>query len=478
MNMSRGTLAAALAALFGACAFSACSSSSGSGNNAGDGGGNPEDSGSSPIDAGGGGDSGSGVDSGGGTDASGPGADSGDAAGEAGPGDAATTVQQQVKHVFVITLENKNYDDTFGTSTQDPYLTGTLAPMGALLTQYYGTGHVSLDNYISMISGQASTLQTQADCQSYNDFTLTGMADNGQAVGTGCVYPATIKTLPDQLKATGYTWRGYMEDMGNDPTREPATCGHVALNAKDVTQTPEAPSASVTMGDQYAGRHDPFIYFHSIIDSADCAANVVNLSQLDTDLASLATTPNFVFVTPNLCNDGHDGDGTGAAGKGCVTGQPGGLTSSDAFLHLWVPKILASAAYKQDGLLIINWDESSYGSIVTSADAGATTLTYTFNGDSCCNEPLGPNVTRPSTSVFVESPTVTLDLVTTGGGGDRTGAVMISQFIQPGTVTNRPYNHYSMLRSIEDIFGLGHLGYAGQDGLVPFGGDIYSSPSP
>jgi len=50
------------------------------------------------------------------------------------------------------------------------------------------------------------------------------------------------------------------------------------------------------------------------------------------DLASIETTPNFVFITPNLFDDGHDGDGTGAAGKRCVTGQPGGLTSSDQFL--------------------------------------------------------------------------------------------------------------------------------------------------
>ena len=225
-------------------------------------------------------------------------------------------VEQRVKHVFVITLENKNYSDTFGTSTQDPYLTGTLKPMGALLTHYYGTGHVSLDNYISMISGQSSTLQTESDCASYNDFNLTGVTADGQAIGDGCVYPDRIKTLPDQLKTAGYSWRGYMEDMGNDPARESATCGHVALNAKDVTQTPEAPSSSVPAGDQYAGRHDPFIYFHSIIDSPDCDTNVVNLSQLDADLASVKTTPNFVFITPNLCDDGHDGDGTGRSRQG------------------------------------------------------------------------------------------------------------------------------------------------------------------
>jgi hypothetical protein len=387
------------------------------------------------------------------------------------------SVARQVKHVFVITLENKSYDDTFGTSTQDPYLRGTLVPMGALLTQYYATGHVSLDNYISMISGQSSTLETQADCASFNDFQLTGVAAHGQAVGVGCVYPKRIKSLPDQLKDAGYTWRAYMEDMGNDPARESATCGHVPLNAVDVTQQPEAPSAAVPTGDQYAGRHDPFIYFHSIIDSPECDTNVVNLSKLDADLGSIRTTPNFVFITPNLCDDGHDGDGTGAPGKGCVTGQPGGLTSSDAFLQIWVPKILASDAYKKDGLLIINFDESATASLTESSTNGLTTITATFDGDSCCDQELGPNVTRPATSTFVVSPTLTYDLVTVGVGGDRTGAVLISKFIQPGTVSNTPYNHYSLLRSIEDVFGLEHLGYAGQAGLKPFGGDVYAKPA-
>jgi hypothetical protein len=380
----------------------------------------------------------------------------------------------QIKHVFVITLENKSYDDTFGTSTQDPYLRGTLVPMGALLSQYYATGHVSLDNYISMISGQSSTLETQADCASFDDFQLTGVVANGQAVGTGCVYPKRIKALPNQLAEAGYTWRAYMEDMGNDPARESATCGHVPLDAVDVTQQPEAPSAAVPTGDQYAGRHNPFIYFHSIIDTPECDANVVNLNKLDADLGAVRTTPNFVFITPNLCDDGHDGDGTGAPGKGCVTGLPGGLTTSDAFLQTWVPKILASPAYKKDGLLIINFDESATASLTSASANGLTTITATFDGDSCCGQELGPNVTRPATSTFVVSPTLTYDLVTVGVGGDRTGAVLISKFITPGTVSSTPYNHYSLLQSIEDIFGVEHLGYAGQAGLKPFGGDVYA----
>jgi phosphatidylinositol-3-phosphatase len=162
--------------------------------------------------------------------------------------------------------------------------------------------------------------------------------------------PAEIKTLADQLNAVGKTWRAYMGDMGNDPNRESATCGHAALNTIDPLQSAEPPSSAVPQGDAYAARHDPFVYFHSIIDSPDCNTNVVNLSLLQQDLLSEATTPNFVFITPNLCDDGHD--------LPCANGQAGGLVSIDAFLQKWVPRIMASPAYQRDGLLVINFDEA------------------------------------------------------------------------------------------------------------------------
>ena len=369
------------------------------------------------------------------------------------------TGYRQIKHVFVITLENEGYDVTFGAGSKAPYLAQTLPAKGALLTQYYGTGHVSLDNYIAMISGQAATLDTRNDCLTFADFQLTGVTADGQAIGTGCVYPSAIKTLPDQLKAAGKTWRGYMEDMGNDPSREAATCGHPALNAADGTQSAEKPSATVPLGDQYATRHNPFAYFHSIIDSPVCNANVVNLSRLQGDLASAATTPNFVFITPNLCNDGHDGP--------CVNGQPGGLVSANAFLQKWVPIIMASPAYLADGLLIINFDEGGATTVSKSTSGG---YVVTFQGETCCSEQPGPNLGSFPQSATPGAYTLTYN----GFGGDRTGAVLLSPFIKPGTVANTPFNHYSMLKSIEEIFDLPHLGYAGQPGLVSFFGCVSS----
>jgi hypothetical protein len=110
-----------------------------------------------------------------------------------------------IRHVFVITLENKNFSATFGPGSDAPYLAQTLALQGALLTQYYGTGHSSLDNYIAMMGGQANTPQTSADCKTYADFRQTGTAPDGQAVGQGCVYPASVRTASPG-RATWATW--------------------------------------------------------------------------------------------------------------------------------------------------------------------------------------------------------------------------------------------------------------------------------
>ena len=382
----------------------------------------------------------------------------------------------KVGHVFIIVLENKSYAKTFpATGTPPaPYLAKNLPAMGAMLTQYHGTGHLSLDNYITMVGGQAPNLQTSTDCIIYTDWVGTTTPDgNGQVTGTGCVYPFAVKNIANQLQDKGLSWKGYMEDMGNDLARDGrATCAHPDLNTQDKTQ-----SASAT--DLYAARHNPFMYYHSIIDDqANCDAHVVPLTALSADLASIATTPNYVFITPNLCNDGHDTD--------CVNGKPGGYESINDFLKEWVPKITHSAAFKKDGLLIVTFDESEFPG-EGSEDSAA-----------CCNEPAGPNfiggIGQTVGNLLLQIPVVggplatlvdTLGLGTlsnvplagpglVGPGGGRIGAVLVSPFIKPGTVSDVPYNHYSMLRSIEDIFEVPHLGYAAQPGLVPFGDDIFN----
>jgi len=350
-------------------------------------------------------------------------------------------------HVFIIVLENEGYRVTFGRRSPATYLK-TLARQGALLPNYYGIGHNSLDNYIAIVSGQAPNPTTQSDCHNYVDFDSKGTTNDGQAIGAGCIYPPNVLTIVDQLK--GLSWKGYMEDMGNDPKRESATCGQPIVSSPDSTQ-------HATPIDQYAGRHNPFIYFHSIVDDAPgCAAHAVNSSTLTNDLQNEATTPNYAFITPNLCHDGHDAP--------CADGQRGGLASADKFLKDIVPNILASPAYKHDGLLIITFDE---------ADIDVTKKGLKGDASACCHEPRGPNI-GPGAMVFDTIADRGPGII--GPGGGRIGAVLLSPFIKPGTISKTPYNHYSLLRSIEDFFDVGHLGYAGQAGLRSFGKDIFTAP--
>jgi phosphatidylinositol-3-phosphatase len=350
-----------------------------------------------------------------------------------------------IRHVFVIVLENEGFDSTFGPASPAPYLATELAPQGALLNHYYGIGHFSLDNYIAMISGQAPNPATQSDCHSYVDFVASGITADGQAIGQGCIYPPDIKTIADQLQSAGLSWKAYMEDLGNDPLRENSTCGQPKLGTHGEDLTRKA-----TPDDQYAARHNPFVYFHSIVDKPVCASAVVNLAVLKDDLRLAATTPNYVFITPNLCHDGHDG---GWPGKKCAGDkEPGGLASADAFLRQLIPQILAAPAFQADGLLVITFDEAGRN------DASA-----------CCGEQQGPNIGIGQTVFGTpdQGPGIA------GPGGGRIGAVLISRFIQPGTISNEPYNHYSLLRTIETIFGLPYLGYAGQPGQKNFGAEIF-----
>jgi hypothetical protein len=376
-------------------------------------------------------------------------------------GRAPGTAAPRVGHVFILLLENEGYQLSFGPASPAPYL-NQLKRRGALVSNYYAISHFSLGNYIALVSGQAPNPATISDCEQFSEFVATGVTPDGQAIGSGCVYPANVATVTNQLEARGLNWKAYMEDMGNDPRRESASCGHPPIGAADNTQAAQ-------IGDQYATRHDPFVYFHSIIDTPSCAQHVRNLGALDADLKSIAATPNYVFITPNLCHDGHDGGPV----SHCVDGEPGGLVSADRFLQSVVPQILASAAFRRDGLLIITFDEAD---IEYDYDA-ATKAVSVRGGDTtaCCNEQPGPNIPAyqadaGSTRTAINGPGLI------GAGGGRIGAVMLSPFIKPGTLSQLPYNHYALLKSVEDMFGLAHLGFAGQPGLEGFGPDIFTQP--
>ncbi len=365
-------------------------------------------------------------------------------AGIAGP--SAATAQHAfkppaIKHVWVIELENEGSAQTFDDPSADPYLAKTLVREGALLKNYYAVGHNSLDNYIAQVTGQAPDTATDNDCGVWTKFTpgVKFEAPYHQLLGNGCVYPKSVLTIGNQLTNKGLTWKAYLQDMGNDPKRDSTTqtkqgpaCGHTKVGTADPTEGAEA-------ADQYAARHEGFMYNESVIgNQAYCDAHVLSFQPLLSDLSKASTTPNFSWLSPNLCNDGHDAP--------CANGDPGGLINIDAFLSMWVPEIMHSPAYK-NGLIFITFDEGT-------------------DSKACCGETSGkspshPNIAQPGMN---------------GPGGGRVGAVLLSPFIKPGTVSTVNYNHYSMLRSFEDLFGLSHLGDASMPQVKSFGPDVYTRP--
>jgi hypothetical protein len=92
-----------------------------------------------------------------------------------------------------------------------------LRGQGALASHYFGTSHFSLGNYIALISGQAPNPATEYDCPQFTEFVSSGFTADGQAIGSGCVYPASVPTIANQLEAAALSWKAYMEDMGNTP---------------------------------------------------------------------------------------------------------------------------------------------------------------------------------------------------------------------------------------------------------------------
>ncbi len=339
-----------------------------------------------------------------------------------------------ISHVIVIDLENESYSATFGPSSPATYLNDTLLPQGELIQHYNAVGHVSADNYIAQVSGQAPNQVTSSDCVTsitslsgtFNDVT-PGTLDPDQALypgqvdGQGCVFPRQVLTIGNQLDraypwSIGSDWREYAEDMGNDAARDGGQadplggtdCAHPSqVNGIGADDTNNAQGPNATGGqvksaitDQYANRHNPFIYFHSVIDNQWlCNHDVVPLGTATTntdgsvgyqghlarDLAHVRTTPRFAFITPNLCDDGHDAT---CAGTNDAGGTTGGLVGADDFLRTWMPLILNSPAYRSGHTLVmITFDE---GGVTDTASAG--------------NEQPGPNSANPGYSPLLNTP--------------------------------------------------------------------------
>jgi hypothetical protein len=327
----------------------------------------------------------------------------------------------RVKHVFVITLSSPGFDAAFGAQSQMPYLANTLRPQGELLSDYSLLTDKGLPNYIGMIGAQSPNALTSGDCTTYSDFPGSAQPDgNGNVAGNGCIYPPQAINIADQLNSARFNWAGYMEDMGKPepvaqgetaPANPPQTCVHPDSEAADQTQdVRKADPTTGYAGSGYAARHNPFVYFHSLLDLGSCTQKDVPLDRLDGALGS--GTPNFSFISPNLCDTGEPTQ--------CDTDvKDPGPVQADRFLSEWVPKIVASPAYQQDGVLIITFGEA------TPAVNGAPV-----------------------------------------------GTLLLSKFLTPGSTNAGAFNPYSIFRTVEDLFGLQHITAGARTGTTSFASDL------
>jgi hypothetical protein len=240
------------------------------------------------------------------------------------------------------------------------------------------------------------------------------MNSGGFVSGNGCIYPVETLTLADQMGSSQLKWHAYMEDMVDPITAAPANC---------VFPEPEA-HEEPALG-AYSSRLNPFAYFHSLLDLGDCSTNDVPLTELEKDLKKTDTTSNYNYISPTPCDAGVVGQ--------CEEGAPAtGAAAADAFLAEWAPKILKSPAFKKDGLLIITFNQVS------------------------------PPALDPATGL---PPPPAKDPL-------KVGALLISRYASPGGTDPAPYDPYSMLRSVEDLFRLSPLAGAGSAKTKTFASEL------
>jgi hypothetical protein len=351
----------------------------------------------------------------------------------------------EVKHVFVIMLGENGYEETFGETSTSKYLSEELPAQGELLSNYFAVTKGELANQIALLSGQGPTLETAADCPNYSDLAPGTESLEGQVEGNGCVYPATTKTLPGQLAEAKLKWKAYVEGIEDGAAAgQPATCRHPALGAPDPDHAATAEGAYVTW-------RNPFVYFHSIVDGPECAAADVGLPQLTADLKLKAEKfPALAYIVPDACQRGGEAP--------CEPGKPSGPAASEEFLEAIVPQIQKSFAYKDGGMIVI-----------TSAEARQGGEKPDTSG--CCIDPVYPNLPAPAGAAPASGP------VHETGGGGRVGLLLLSPFVEAGTSSETYFNHYSLLVTIEELFGLERIGYGAEPALTGFDESIFNAGS-
>lgn len=248
-------------------------------------------------------------------------------------------------HIVVIVMENAEYGQVIG-APAGHYVTA-LAHRGGVAGSSFAIRHPSLPNYLALTSGST------------------------HGIGSDCASCAVVgENIVDELERAGISWRAYMEGLPH-------------------------PCFTQAQAGGYAKKHDPFAYYRDVVDSAARCRHIVGFEALAADLRG-GRLPTYAWVTPNLCDDGHD----------C------GVAAGDRFLARTVPALLAELG--PHGFLVLTWDEGT-------TDEG------------CCGGM---------------------------AAGGRIPTVLAGPDVRPGSREVEPVDTYGVLATIERALGLPLLGAA------------------
>ena len=319
-------------------------------------------------------------------------------------------------HIIVVYEENKNYDQIL-----DPAMAPNIAALAAEYgnaTQFFGEVHPSEANYVALVGGDTFGIH---DDDGF--FCHAGVVDpfcSGSSAAGYVDHTLTARNLAQQLQGAGLTWKGYYEDLP-----EP---GSLAVTASDPAFDNHTRKTAL-----YAAKHSGFINFVSVQHDPHRAEHMVDFHQLDADLAA-NKLPNFALVVPNQCNEMHGlhGDNLPAGCDGADV--PALIRRGDQVVGDLVKRIQATS----------QWGSAENVAIVITFDEGSGKTR-----EGCCA------VTPDAPSNF---------------GGGHIPTIVITNHGPRGVRDDTPYNHYSLLRTVEDAFGISeHLGHAADTdkGVIP-----------
>ncbi|HEY0767353.1 MAG TPA: alkaline phosphatase family protein [Steroidobacteraceae bacterium] len=338
----------------------------------------------------------------------------------------------ELDHAFVIVLENHNSFTSFGSNgildnPQAPHLQA-LASTYNFAANYHGAWHPSLPNYLAMITGDFIGTDVLGTGHSYLAGSTVGISDDDSpSVATDYGPPANpskhrwrvnLPSLAGQLVAAGKDWRAYLQNI-------------------PVSGTPIAnwPGDNNT-AKLYAVKHNPFPYVAEVQDDPSQFAKQLPFDQLFSDLGT-SKAPAFSYIVPDQCRDMHGlGNPLAPCGGAADTDDNDVMRGDDE--AFWLVNSITSSPLWRHGrnAIFVVFDEGN-GPLSCpnyNPDTGVDTYPGTLLPGSDCYDPKNFN--------------------------DRVVMIVITNYGVKGVTDTRFYNHYSLLRTLEDAFNLPHLGHA------------------